>query len=66
MGIVGGVAGGVFEYVSWLMGLAPLCKALYTNRLLVEKMFEKIGSIIVKVDEGNSEDKKAYSAKNGR
>ncbi|MBS7634137.1 uroporphyrinogen-III decarboxylase-like protein [Candidatus Bathyarchaeota archaeon] len=51
MGIVGGVAGGVFEHVSWLMGLVPLCKALYTDRLLVEKMFERVGSIIVKVDE---------------
>jgi len=51
MGIVGGADGGVFEYVSWLMGLVPLCKALYMNRPLIEKMFEKIGSIIVKVDE---------------
>jgi len=51
MGIVGGVSGGVFEHVSWLMGLVPLCKALYIDRPLVEKMFEKIGSIIVRVDE---------------
>lgn len=51
MGIVGGVAGGVFEHVSWLMGLMPLCKALYTDRLLIEKIFERVGSIIVKVDE---------------
>ncbi|MEM2912883.1 MAG: uroporphyrinogen decarboxylase family protein [Candidatus Bathyarchaeia archaeon] len=51
MGIVGGVAGGVFEHVSWLMGLVPLCKALYMDRLLIEKMFERVGAIIVKVDE---------------
>jgi len=51
MGIIGGVAGGVFEHVSWLMGLAPLSRALYKDKKLVERMFEKIGSIIVKVDE---------------
>jgi uroporphyrinogen decarboxylase len=50
MGIVGGVSGGVFEHVSWLMGLKPLCKAIYANRPLVEKMFEKIGSLIAKID----------------
>ena len=50
MGIVGGVAGGVFEHVSWLMGLRPLCRAVYRDRRLVEKMFDKVGSLIVKVD----------------
>lgn len=51
MGVVGGVSGGVFEYVSWLMGMVPLCRAVYRDRRLVEKMFDKIGSIIVRVDE---------------
>jgi len=50
IGIVGGVAGGVFEHVSWLMGLRPLCRAVYRDRRLVERMFEKVGSLIVKVD----------------
>ncbi|MEM2702787.1 MAG: uroporphyrinogen decarboxylase family protein [Candidatus Bathyarchaeia archaeon] len=51
MGVVGGVSGGVFEHVSWLMGMVPLCRAVYRDRGLVEKMFDKIGSIIVRVDE---------------
>jgi len=51
MGVVGGVSGGVFEHVSWLMGMVPLCRAVYKDRRLVEKMFDKVGSIIVGVDE---------------
>ena len=51
MEIVGGVAGGVFEYVSWIMGLAPLSRAIYMDRRLVEDMFERIGRLISKVDE---------------
>ena len=51
MGIVGGVAGGVFEHVSWLMGLRPLCRAVYRDRRLVEKMFEKVGIPIIGVVE---------------
>ncbi|MCX8171804.1 MAG: uroporphyrinogen-III decarboxylase-like protein, partial [Candidatus Bathyarchaeota archaeon] len=51
MGVVGGVGGGVFEHVSWLMGMVPLCRAVYRDKDLVERMFDKIGSIIVRVDE---------------
>lgn len=51
MRVVGGVSGGVFEHVSWLMGLNNVCKAVYTNKELVSKMFEKVGSLIFAVDE---------------
>jgi len=50
MGIVGGVAGGVFEHVSWLMGLANASKAVHTDRRLIGAMFEKVGSLILAVD----------------
>jgi len=49
--LIAGVAGGVFEHVSWLMSLTHLLKAVYFDRSLVEKMFEKLGSLIFKVDE---------------
>ena len=65
MGIVGGVSGGVFEHVSWLMGLVPLCKALYTNKNLIERMFNKIGSIIVRVDEEISKMSKLIALRMG-
>jgi uroporphyrinogen decarboxylase len=51
MGVVGGASGGVFEHVSWLMGLANLCKAVYLDKKLVEKMFNRVGSLILAVDE---------------
>lgn len=51
MGIVGGVSGGVFEHVSWLMGLKPLSKALYLDKNLIEDMFNMVGSLILKIDE---------------
>ena len=51
MEIVGGVSGGVFEYVSWIMGLVPLSRAIYMDRRLVENMFERIGRMISKIDE---------------
>jgi len=51
MKIVGGVAGGIFEYVSWMMGLAPLSRALYLDKNLVSDMFNRIGSLIFKTDE---------------
>jgi uroporphyrinogen decarboxylase len=51
MEIVGGVSGGVFEHVSWMMGLTPLSKALYLDRKLVDDMFNKIGRLISEVDE---------------
>lgn len=50
MKVVGGVGGGVFEHVSWLMGLANACRTLYTDRLLIERMFETVGSIILAID----------------
>lgn len=51
MKLVSGVAGGVLEHVVWMMGIRPLSLALYREPKLVEKMFNKIGSMIVKVDE---------------
>jgi len=51
MGLIAGSCGGVFENVSWLMSLTHLLKAVYFDKSLVEKMFEKIGSLIYKVDE---------------
>ncbi len=51
MRIVGGVGGGVFEHVSWLMGLTNTCRDMYADRNLVEKMFHEVGSLILAVDE---------------
>ncbi|MGQ9596517.1 MAG: uroporphyrinogen decarboxylase family protein [Thermoproteota archaeon] len=51
MGVVGGVAGGFFEHVSWLMGLGKLCRAVHLDRKLVEKMFSKVASLILALDE---------------
>lgn len=51
MGVVGGVAGGFFEHVSWLMGLGKLCRAVHLDRKLVEKMFSKTASLILALDE---------------
>ena len=51
MKLVSGVAGGVLEHVVWIMGLRPFSLALYREPKLVEKMFNKVGSMIVKVDE---------------
>lgn len=48
---VGGVSGGVFEHVSWLMGLVPLSRAIYLDRRLADDMFNKIGYLISRVDE---------------
>lgn len=51
MGVVGGVAGGFFEHVSWLMGIGKLCRAVYLDKRLVEKMFSKIAMLIISLDE---------------
>ncbi|MEM2920712.1 MAG: uroporphyrinogen decarboxylase family protein [Candidatus Bathyarchaeia archaeon] len=51
MGVVGGVAGGVFEHVSWLMSLGKLCRAVHLDKKLVKRMFDKVGSLILSVDE---------------
>ena len=50
MKLVSGVAGGVLEHVVWLMGIRPFSLALYKEPKLIEKMFNKVGSMIVKVD----------------
>jgi len=51
MKIVSGVGGGVLEHVVWIMGLRPFSIALYRDPRLIRKMFDKIGSIIAKVDQ---------------
>jgi len=38
---------GIFEYVSWLMGFETFCEALIANPDLIQKMFEKVGSLFV-------------------
>ncbi len=48
--------GGVLENVMWLMGAVNFFKALYRDPLLLEKMFQKIGSIISHYCEVCSED----------
>ncbi|RLI36749.1 uroporphyrinogen-III decarboxylase-like protein [Candidatus Bathyarchaeota archaeon] len=50
MGLVSGVAGGVFEHVSWIMGLRPFSIALYRDEQLVRDMFDRIGRIILETD----------------
>lgn len=50
MGVVGGVAGGVLEHVMWLMGSKPFFKALYRDRVLIERMFDTVGELIYEVD----------------
>ncbi len=50
MKIVGGVGGGVLEHVSWLLGYHQLSLSLRRDPVFVDKMFEKIGSLIAKVD----------------
>ncbi|RLF03227.1 MAG: uroporphyrinogen-III decarboxylase-like protein [Thermoprotei archaeon] len=50
MEIVGGVGGGILEHVVWLMGFTPFFRALYRDPKLVQKMFDRIGSLILSVD----------------
>jgi len=50
MKILAGAGGGVLENVMWLMGTVPFARALYREPRLVEKMFDKVGSMIERVD----------------
>lgn len=50
MKIIGGVAGGVFEHLSWMMGLVPLSLALYDSPDLISTLVQKITDMIVRVD----------------
>jgi len=65
MKLVSGVAGGVLEHVVWLMGIRPFSLALYREPRVVEKMFDKIGSMIVKVDERIGEMEKVGALRMG-
>ncbi len=47
MKIVAGVAMGPFEWVSEMMGVAGLCRAVVRDRELVEMMFERVGALIL-------------------
>ncbi|MFG0252912.1 MAG: uroporphyrinogen decarboxylase family protein [Phycisphaerales bacterium JB038] len=47
MKIVAGVAMGPFEWVSEMMGVAGLCRAVLRDPALVEVMFERLGALIV-------------------
>lgn len=38
--------GGVFENVTWLMGLVPFSKALYRDRALVRDIFARVGRVL--------------------
>jgi len=49
MGVVGGVGGGIFEHVVWIMGYTPLFRLMYRNRKLVEAMFYRVGKLITDV-----------------
>lgn len=49
MKIIGGASGGPFEHASFLMGLESLALALYTDRELVDELFERIGEVLVAV-----------------
>ncbi|RJS87816.1 uroporphyrinogen-III decarboxylase-like protein [Candidatus Bathyarchaeota archaeon] len=50
MGLVSGVAGGVFEHVAWIMGLRPFSIALYRDPKLIEDMFNMVGKLILETD----------------
>ena len=60
-----GVAGGVLEYVVWIMGLRPFSIALYRETKLVESMFDNIGSLIVEVDKRIAEVEKVGALRMG-
>jgi len=55
MGLVSGAAGGVFEHVTWMMGLHPFSIALYRDQSLIREMFNKVGSIILETDKSLAE-----------
>lgn len=48
--IVGGVCMGPFEWVSQMMGVMGLSYALLDNVELVDRMFDRIGSLIISAD----------------
>lgn len=50
MKIIGGVAGGVFEHVSQMLGLKALSIQLRKDPQFIANMFNKIGSLIADVD----------------
>jgi len=50
MVLVSGAAGGVFEHVTWMMGLRPFSVSLYKDQTLIRDMFNKVGSIILDTD----------------
>ena len=50
MKIIGNAAGGVFEWLSWLMGLVPLSFAIYDQPELVEAVASKVGEILYKAN----------------
>ena len=45
--IVGGPAGGVYEWTSWMLGVVGLSYALVDNPRLVELMFDKVGTLLI-------------------
>ncbi len=50
MKIIGGLAGGVFEHLSWLMGLVPMSYALFESTDLIQAMVDRIGEMIITAD----------------
>ncbi len=42
---------GIFEYVSWLMGFEKFCEALYDDRELIGRMFERVGGLFASLFE---------------
>ena len=49
MKIIGGASGGPFEHASFLLGLEPLCMAIYDDEKFVEALFNKIGYYLVEI-----------------
>ena len=49
MKIIGGASGGPFEHASFLMGLEPLCMAMYDDPAFVRRFFELIGNTLVEI-----------------
>ncbi len=50
MKLVGGVAGGVLEHVSWLLGYKQLSLSLRRDPTFIQNMFDKVGALIEGVD----------------
>ena len=66
MGLVSGVAGGVFEHVAWIMGLRPFSIALYRAPKLIEDMFNMAGKIILETDKRIVEIEEVGGSRDGR